>query len=353
MIDSSLRTKLDSLRAAMKAKPDRTAAEGKFNSSPLRVETVRYELKEPQDGHPTAKSPPFKREIGNFGAEAQVSEVGEVLSVGDGIATSMASTMSGRLGQSSFRRHQGHGPEHEADNVWLRDFRLRPHHQGRRHRPAHQRHRETWSTRRPLDPWSILGNPIDGKGELTNIAERRRVDVKPRASFRASRCARPVQTGSRRSSLIDRPRPAGLIIGDRQNRQDRGGDRRHHQQGRQRQHRRKAKLYCICRHRRSVRRWRRSSRPAGRCRAGIYPSSSARHRVEPAPAAIPGALFRLRHGRMVPRHNGTMRDLYDDLSKQAVAYRRRCRCCCAVAGPRSLYGDVFYLRSACWSAPPS
>jgi len=73
---------------------------------------------------PSEISAILKREIENFGAEAQVSEVGQVLSVGDGIARVYG------LGQcAGWRtrrvpgRHQGHGAQSRDRQCWRRDFR--------------------------------------------------------------------------------------------------------------------------------------------------------------------------------------------------------------------------------------
>ena len=68
---------------------------------------------------------------------------------------------------------------------------------------------------RVVDP---LGNPIDGKGALTNVAERRRVDVKAPGIIPRKSVHEPVQTGLK---AIDTLIPIGrgqreLIIGDRQ-----------------------------------------------------------------------------------------------------------------------------------------
>jgi F-type H+/Na+-transporting ATPase subunit alpha len=45
--------------------------------------------------------------------------------------------------------------------------------------------------------------------------------------------------------------------------------------------------------------------------------------------------------------------VYDDLSKQAVAYRQMSLVLRRPPGREAYPGDVFYLHSACWSAPPS
>src|SRR5499433_3124351 len=68
---------------------------------------------------------------------------------------------------------------------------------------------------RVVDP---LGNPIDGKGPITNVAERRRVDVKAPGIIPRKSVHEPMQTGLK---AIDSLIPIGrgqreLIIGDRQ-----------------------------------------------------------------------------------------------------------------------------------------
>src|SRR6266851_2467478 len=107
------------------------------------------------DIQPSEISAILKREIRNFDAEAEVTEVGQVLSVGDGIA-----------------RVYG------LDNVKagaMVDFPVGKGLLGR-----------------VVDP---LGQPLDGKGDLKGIAERRRVDVKAPGIIPRKSVSEPMQTG--------------------------------------------------------------------------------------------------------------------------------------------------------------
>jgi hypothetical protein len=83
----------------------------------------------------------LKDQIKNFGKEAEVSEVGQVLSVGDGIARvyGLDNVQAGEMVE--FPAASGHGAEPGSDNVGVVMFRRRPRHQGRRHGQADRRHR--------------------------------------------------------------------------------------------------------------------------------------------------------------------------------------------------------------------
>ena len=155
---------------------------------------------------------------------------------------------------------------------------------------------------RVVDP---LGNPIDGKGELTNVAERRRVDVKAPGIIPRKSVHEPVQTGLK---AIDTLIPIGrgqreLIIGDRQTGKTAVAiDAIINQKSVNAGTDEKAKLYCIYvaigQKRSTVAQI--VQDPGRRRRAGIH-HRRRRHRVGTRAAAIPGAVRRLRDGRMVPR----------------------------------------------------
>ncbi len=61
----------------------------------------------------------------------------------------------------------------------------------------------------------------------------------------------------------------------------------------------------------------------------------------------------LHHGRILPRHGMHAVIIYDDLSKQAVAYRQMSLLLRRPPGREAYPGDVFYLHSVCSSAPRS
>ncbi len=155
-----------------------------------------------------------------------------------------------------------------------------------------------------------LGNPIDGKGPLKDV-KRTRVEVKAPGIIPRRSVHEPVQTGLK---AIDALVPVGrgqreLIIGDRQTGKtavaidtfinqkeiNAGGDE-------------SKKLYCIYvaigQKRSTVAQIVKTLR--GLRRARIL-DRRRRHRVRAGAAAVPGALYRLRHGRVLPRQRHACR----------------------------------------------
>src|ERR1700727_3519357 len=123
----------------------------------------------------------LKREIQNFGAEAEVSEVGQVLSVGDGIARGYGLDKVQAAEMVEFPGGiKGMALNLETDNVGVvifgSDATIKEGDTVKRTGAIVEVPVGRGLLGRVVDP---LGNPIDGKGELTNIAERRRVAVKP------------------------------------------------------------------------------------------------------------------------------------------------------------------------------
>ena len=172
------------------------------------------------DIQPAEISAILKREIANFGAEAQVSEVGEVLSVGDGIARvhGLDNVQAGEMVEFP-GGIKGMALNLETDNVGCvifgSDATIKEGDTVKRTGAIVEVPVGKGLLGRVVDP---LGNPIDGKGELTNVAERRRVDVKAPGIIPRKSVHEPVQTGLK---AIDTLIPIGrgqreLIIGDRQ-----------------------------------------------------------------------------------------------------------------------------------------
>src|SRR6202050_2808889 len=172
------------------------------------------------DIQPAEISAILKREIQNFGAEAQVSEVGEVLSVGDGIARVYGrdNVQAGEMVEFP-GGIRGMALNLESDNVGVvifgNDSTIKEGDTVKRTGAIVEVPVGKGLLGRVVDP---LGNPIDAKGELTNIAERRRVDVKAPGIIPRKSVHEPVQTGLK---AIDALIPIGrgqreLIIGARQ-----------------------------------------------------------------------------------------------------------------------------------------
>ena len=162
----------------------------------------------------------LKREIQNFGAEAEVSEVGQVLSVGDGIARvyGLDNVQAGEMVEF-LGGIKGMALNLEADNVGVvifgADTTIKEGETVKRTGAIVDVPVGKGLLGRVVDP---LGVPIDGKGPITNVAERRRVDVKAPGIIPRRKVNEPMQTGIK---AIDALIPIGrgqreLIIGDRQ-----------------------------------------------------------------------------------------------------------------------------------------
>ena len=129
---------------------------------------------------PSEISSILKEQIKNFGQEAEVSEVGQVLSVGDGIARvyGLDNVQAGELVEFP-GGIKGMALNLESDNVGVvifgSDATIKEGDTVKRTGAIVDVPVGKGLLGRVVDP---LGNPIDGKGPLTNVAERRRVDVK-------------------------------------------------------------------------------------------------------------------------------------------------------------------------------
>src|SRR5580692_8774487 len=161
----------------------------------------------------------LKDQIKNFGQEAQVTEVGQVLSVGDGIARAygLDKVQAGEMVEFE-NGTRGMALNLESDNVGIVIFG------GDREIKEGQTVKRTGAIvdvpigkallGRVVD---ALGNPIDGKGPI-NTEKRARVDVKAPGIIPRKSVNEPMATGLK---AIDAMIPIGrgqheLIIGDRQ-----------------------------------------------------------------------------------------------------------------------------------------
>src|SRR5579863_9562918 len=162
----------------------------------------------------------LKQQIASFGTEAESAEVGQVLAVGDGIARvyGLDNVQSGEMVEFP-GGIKGMALNLETDNVGIvifgSDATIKEGDVVKRTGAIVEVPVGKGLLGRVVDP---LGNPIDGKGELTNVAERRRVDVKAPGIIPRKSVHEPVQTGLK---IVDSLVPIGrgqreLIIGDRQ-----------------------------------------------------------------------------------------------------------------------------------------
>ena len=162
----------------------------------------------------------LKDQIKNFGAEAEVSDVGTVLSVGDGIARihGLDDVRAGELVEFP-GGIKGMALNLERDNVGVVIF---GDDRGIKEGDTVKRLGSIVDT--PVGKGLLgrvvnaLGEPIDGKGPLKDVAENRRVDVKAPGILPRKSVHEPMATGIK---AIDSMIPVGrgqreLIIGDRQ-----------------------------------------------------------------------------------------------------------------------------------------
>ena len=161
----------------------------------------------------------LKQQIENFGAEADVAEVGQVLSVGDGVARvyGLDNVQAGELVEFP-GGIKGMALNLETDNVGIVIFG-----DDRGIKEGDTVKRTGSIVDVPVGKGLLgrvvdaLGNPIDGKGELKDV-ERKRVEVKAPGIIPRKSVHEPMQTGLK---AIDSLIPIGrgqreLIIGDRQ-----------------------------------------------------------------------------------------------------------------------------------------
>ncbi|HEY0053168.1 MAG TPA: F0F1 ATP synthase subunit alpha, partial [Caulobacteraceae bacterium] len=162
----------------------------------------------------------LKAQIAGFGEEADVSDVGTVLSVGDGIARihGLDKVQAGEMVEFPKAGVKGMALNLERDNVGVvifgSDAQLKEGDEARRLGEIVDVPVGKGLLGRVVNP---LGEPIDGKGPIVST-ERRRVDVKAPGIIPRKSVHEPVQTGLK---SIDALIPIGrgqreLIIGDRQ-----------------------------------------------------------------------------------------------------------------------------------------
>jgi F-type H+-transporting ATPase subunit alpha len=294
----------------------------------------------------------LKSQIANFGEEADVSDVGQVLSVGDGIARvfGLDNVQSGELVEFPSAGVKGMALNLERDNVGIvifgEDNAIAEGDEVRRLSEIVDVPVGRGLLGRVVDP---LGNPIDGKGPLTDIAERRRVDVKAPGIIPRKSVHEPVQTGLK---IVDSLVPIGrgqreLIIGDRQTGKTALAiDTILNQRQVNASTDEKAKLFCIYvaigQKRSTVARVVKTLDERGALDYTIVVAATA---SDPAPLQFLAPFAGCAMGEWF-RDNGMHAVIiYDDLSKQAVAYRQMSLLLRRPPGREAYPGDVFYLHS--------
>ncbi|MBU6165612.1 MAG: F0F1 ATP synthase subunit alpha [Alphaproteobacteria bacterium] len=292
----------------------------------------------------------IKDQIANFGTEAQVSEVGQVLSVGDGIARvhGLDNVQAGEMVEFP-GGIKGMALNLETDNVGIVIF------------GSDSQIKEGDTVKRtgtivdvPVGKGLLgrvvdgLGNPIDGKGPIV-AAERRRVEVKAPGIIPRKSVHEPMQTGLK---ALDALVPVGrgqreLIIGDRQTGKTAVAiDTFINQKGVNAGDDESKKLYCIYvavgQKRSTVAQIVRALEENGAMEYSIVVAATA---SEPAPLQFLAPYTGCTMGEYF-RDNGMHAVIvYDDLSKQAVAYRQMSLLLRRPPGREAYPGDVFYLHS--------
>ncbi|HEX5510004.1 MAG TPA: F0F1 ATP synthase subunit alpha [Pseudolabrys sp.] len=292
----------------------------------------------------------LKEQIKNFGQEAEVSEVGQVLSVGDGIARvdGLDNVQAGEMVEFE-NGVRGMALNLEIDNVGIVIFG-----NDREIKEGQTVKRTGAIVDVPVGKGLLgrvvdaLGNPIDGKGPI-KADERKRVDVKAPGIIPRKSVHEPMATGLK---AIDALIPIGrgqreLIIGDRQTGKTAIAlDTILNQKPLNAQPDEKIRLYCVYvavgQKRSTVAQFVKVLEEQGALDYSIVVAATA---SDPAPMQFLAPFAGCTMGEYF-RDNGMHAVIiYDDLSKQAVAYRQMSLLLRRPPGREAYPGDVFYLHS--------
>ncbi len=292
----------------------------------------------------------LKEQIKNFGQEAEVSEVGQVLSVGDGIARvyGLDNVQAGEMVEFE-NGVRGMALNLETDNVGIVIFG-----NDREIKEGQTVKRTGAIVDVPVGKGLLgrvvdaLGNPIDGKGPIKSDT-RARVDVKAPGIIPRKSVNEPMATGLK---AIDALIPIGrgqreLIIGDRQTGKTAIAlDTILNQKPLNAQDNEKIKLYCVYvavgQKRSTVAQFVKVLEEQGALDYSIIVAATA---SDPAPMQFLAPFAGCTMGEYF-RDNGMHAVIiYDDLSKQAVAYRQMSLLLRRPPGREAYPGDVFYLHS--------
>ncbi len=292
----------------------------------------------------------LKKQISTFDEKAEVAEVGQVISVGDGIARAwgLDKVQAGEMVEFS-SGVRGMALNLEKDNVGIVVF------------GEDRQIREGDTVKRTGDIVEVpvgrgllgrvvdaLGVPIDGKGPLKDVTMSR-VEVKAPGIITRRSVYEPMQTGLK---AIDSLVPIGrgqreLIIGDRQtgktavaidailNQKEANQDVEESQ-----------KLYCVYvaigQKRSTVAQIVKALEERGAMEYTIVVAATA---SDPAPLQFLAPYTGCSMGEYFRDNSSHALIVYDDLSKQAVAYRQMSLLLRRPPGREAYPGDVFYLHS--------
>ena len=293
----------------------------------------------------------LKEQIKNFGEKAEVSEIGKVLSVGDGIARvfGLDNVQAGEMVEFE-DGSKGMALNLESDNVGIVVFG-----DDRKIKEGSTVKRTGSIVDAPVGKELLgrvldgLGNPIDGKGNLSEKIVRKRVEVKAPGIIPRQSVSEPMQTGLK---AIDTLIPIGrgqreLIIGDRQTGKTAVAiDAIINQKTINESDDEKKKLYCVYvaigQKRSTVAQIVKTLEDAG---AMKYTTVVAATASDAAPLQFLAPYTGCTIGEFFRDNGMHALIIYDDLSKQAVAYRQMSLLLRRPPGREAYPGDVFYLHS--------
>ncbi len=293
----------------------------------------------------------LKQQIASFDSEANVAETGQVLSVGDGIARvfGLQNVMAGEMVEFPSVGLRGMALNLETDNVGVVIFG-----DDKGIREGDTVSRTGSIVEVPAGRGLLgrvvdgLGQPIDGKGPLVDVKQMR-VEVKAPGIIPRKSVHEPMQTGIK---SIDSLIPVGrgqreLIIGDRQTGKtavilDTILNQKIANQGTDES----KKLYCIYvavgQKRSTVAQIVRTLEEYGAMEYSIVVAATA---SDPAPMQFLAPYTGATMGEFFRDNAMHAVIFYDDLSKQAVAYRQMSLLLRRPPGREAYPGDVFYLHS--------
>ena len=292
----------------------------------------------------------IKDQIANFETKADVAEVGTVLSVGDGIARvyGLDQVQAGEMVEFP-GGIKGMALNLEMDNVGVSIFGDDT---GIKEGDTVKRTGEIVDV--PVGKELLgrvvdgLGNPIDGKGPIQS-SEKRRIELKAPGIIPRQSVSEPMQTGIK---ALDALVPVGrgqreLIIGDRQTGKTAVAiDTILNQKSVNQSENEKEKLYCIYvaigQKRSTVAQIVKTLEDNGAMEYTIVVSATA---SEPAPLQFLSAYTGCTMGEYFRDNGMHALIVYDDLSKQAVAYRQMSLLLRRPPGREAYPGDVFYIHS--------
>ena len=293
----------------------------------------------------------LKEQIKKFGEKAEISEVGQVLSVGDGIARvyGLDNVQAGEMVEFSAGL-KGMALNLESDNVGVVIFG-----DDRSIKEGDVVKRTETIVDVPVGKKLLgrvvdgLGDPIDGKGDLDKKLERRRVEVKAPGIIPRQSVNQPMQTGLK---ALDTLIPIGrgqreLIIGDRQTGKTAIAiDTIINQKEINKSGEEKNKLYCIYvaigQKQSTVAQIVKTLEDAGAMEYTTIVSATA---SDPAPLQFLAPYTGCTIGEYFRDKGMHALIIYDDLSKHAVAYRQMSLLLRRPPGREAYPGDVFYLHS--------